>query len=424
MSMAAYAENREWIGLALALALGLLVGLQRGWAHRTDAPGTRFAGIRTFGLIGLAGGISGALFTAARPVAVIIVGASAGLILLSYYRASRQSDGASGTTSIVGLITLACGFLAATDHWLTAIAIAVPMMLLLAMRRQLHRMERGLSEAEVAAIARFALIALVILPLLPDAQYGPFDAWNPRQLWLVVVFVSGFSLMGYLAGRLLGDRLGTIATAATGSLVSSTAVTASLANGLKQESAVPALLFAGVCVASAVMFLRVMLLVAVIAPFALPTLAALALPGVIVSFAAAALFYRRMRQQPPGAAKRASVKNPFAIGPALLLLALVMVMTVAARWALERFGDAELVVVLAISGTVDVDSAVIAMGSLPREALEPRMAGLSLLAPIVLNTLFKAGAMVSIAGWRRSRPAFLALLLSALASLGALPFVL
>ncbi len=219
--------------IALALALGLLVGVQRGWAQRKQAPGSRFAGIRTYGLLGLAGGVAGALTAQSQLLTGIVLASAAGLILLSYYRSTQRGGSLSGTASLAGLVTLSCGFLAATGAQLTATAIAVAMALLLAMRTQLHRLVARLNEVEVLAVARFALIAAVILPLLPDRAFGPYLAWNPRQLWLVVVLVSGFSFAGYVAARLLGPSRGTIATAAAGSMVSSTAVTAALANRMK-----------------------------------------------------------------------------------------------------------------------------------------------------------------------------------------------
>ncbi|MEY4721358.1 MAG: hypothetical protein RIQ46_1083 [Pseudomonadota bacterium] len=411
-------------GIGLAFALGLLAGVQRGWAQRMAADGTRFAGVRTFGLLGLAGGIGGHLVAGSPAVATIVLATTAALILASYWRAAQAGTTLSGTASIAGLIVLAGGFMAATGERLLATAIVVVMVLLLSMRERLHALVERMSEVEVAAFARFALIAAVILPLLPDSAFGPFDAWNPRQLWLVVVLVCGFSLLGYVAARLLGPSRATLAVAAAGSVVSSTAVSAALAADLRKGDGHPAMLNAAVAVASAVMFARVMTLVFALAPFALPTFAALALPGLIASLAAAGLFLWRGRgaSLPPSEGLR--LRNPFDIGPALLLMALVMAMTLAARWVLIRYGDAELAIVLALSGSVDVDSAIITMGNLPQGALSARTAGLVLLPPVLLNTLFKAGTMVSIAGWRRGWPAAAALVGAALASLAVVPLVI
>ena len=107
-------DLRDLAGIAVSLALGLLVGLQRGWAQREGKPGTRFAGIRTFGLLGLVGGVAGVLLRISEPLATLLLAAAAGLVLIGYYRTSRGGASLSGTVSIAGLLTLACGFLAAT----------------------------------------------------------------------------------------------------------------------------------------------------------------------------------------------------------------------------------------------------------------------------------------------------------------------
>lgn len=410
-------------GVGLALALGLLVGVQRGWASRGEPAGARFAGIRTYGLLGLAGGLAGAVQSKAAGLAFVLLLASAVLVVLGYWRSTQRNPSVSGTASLTGLITLACGFVAGTGSFALASAVAGVTVLILTMRKQLHHLLRHLDEQEVTAIARFALIALVILPLLPDTPYGPYGAWRPRQLWLVVVLVSGFSFAGYVAARWLGPSRGVLATAAAGSMVSSTAVTASLAGKLRDEEGDRAVLNAGIALASAVMFLRVMVLTAGLALFALPTFAALALPGMMVSMAAFALILRK-RQGGAAAGAAALPRNPFDLKPALALMGLTMALTVAARWVLARYGDAGLATVLALSGVVDVDSAIITLGNLPPGTLEARIAGLVLVPPVVLNTLFKAATAISLAGWRKAAPGALALVASALVVGAALPFVI
>jgi uncharacterized membrane protein (DUF4010 family) len=399
-------------GIALALALGLLVGVQRGWVQRRAAAGTRFAGIRTFGLLGLAGGIAGALQAWAGALSAVILAASAVLILLGYWRATAREPSISGTASIAALLTLASGYMAGRGVFALASAAAGIMVLVLALRTRLHGWLRRLDEEEVLAIARFALIALVILPLLPNDPFGPLEAWRPRQLWLVVVLVSGFSFLGYFAAQQLGASRGILATAAAGSMVSSTAVTAALAGKLRDGAGDGAVLNAGIALASATMFLRVTLLCAALAPLAFPTFARLALPGLLVSLAATVLILRHRNHGAATPTDGIALRNPFALAPALVLMALTMLLTLAARWVLARYGDAGLATVLAISGTVDVDSAIITMGNLPSDTLAARTAGLVLLPPVLLNTLFKTGTAVALAGWRKSWPGAAALLAS------------
>jgi uncharacterized membrane protein (DUF4010 family) len=410
--------------VGLSLALGLLIGVQRGWTLRKEQPGSRFAGIRTFGLLGLAGGMAGAIHANDSIAATIILAGAAALVLLGYATLARSSGKVSGTASVAGLLTLGCGFLAATQQAMLATIIAVVVTLVLAMRPQLHSWIERLSAAEVNAIARFALIAMVILPLLPDHAYGPLDAWNPRQLWMVVVMVSGFSFAGYVASKRLGASRGTIATAGAGAMVSSTVVTAALATRLRNGDESAPILIAGIATASTVMLLRVLVLVAVLAPLAFSTLALLVVPAALVS-ALATLWHLRMAIRGPAhPTEEVAVRNPFDIMPALALMALVMVLSLASRWVLHRFGDAGLATVLALSGMVDVDSAIITMGGLPQGTIDGQTAGLALAAPVMLNTLVKAGAAISLAGWARGWRAALPLVASIAAGLLMLPLVL
>ncbi|AZI35924.1 hypothetical protein NT2_04_04390 [Caenibius tardaugens NBRC 16725] len=396
------------VGIAIGFALGLLVGIQRGWALRDNAAGTRFAGIRTYALMGLAGAIAGMLYQSAQGPATVLLAAAALLMLIGYARTIDRK--VSGTGTLVGLLTLACGFLAGSGEHMLGIGAAVAMVLLLALRNPLHGWVSRLSEKEVLSIARFAVIALVILPLLPDKGYGPYNAWNPRQLWMVVVMVSGFSFAGYFATKALGTTRGLLATAAAGSMVSSTAVTADMAGRMREGSGDPTFLSAAIAMASLVMFLRVNLLVGVLAPFALAPFAMLTAPAAVLSVLFALWFLRRANWgRQAGGADDLALRNPFDIGPALLLTVLVMVLTVAAHWVLARFGDQGLATVLAISGTVDVDSAIITMGSLPQGTLAAQAAALVLAVPVTLNTLFKGGVALSIAGWPKGRRAALPL---------------
>ena len=413
-------DQRQVTGMMLALALGLLVGIQRQWSQRKLPGGTRFAGVRTFGLLGLAGGIAGLLYQSAAGPAVVLLGAAAALVVIGYRRSSTDAKHISGTASVVGLITLAGGFLAGWGERLIATAIVVAMVLLLAMRSSLHRWIDRLNEREVLAIARFAVIAMVILPLLPDRGMGPYNAWNPRQLWLVVVLVSGFSFAGYFATKLLGAAKGILATACAGSMVSSTAVTASLATKIKQGGQDTALFASAVSAASVVMFVRVLLLVGLLAPFALGEFALRVVPGLLVSLGFAAWYWRNAGTPARAEARHeVGLRNPFDLGPAILLALLVMVFTVAAHFTLARFGDRGLAAVLALSGTIDVDSAIITLGSLPGGTIDARTAGLVLAIPVTLNTVFKASIATSLGGWQQGKHGTLPLIAAALTVAGA-----
>ncbi len=411
--------------VGLAFALGLLIGVERGWSHRLEPDGSRVAGIRTFALLGLAGGIAGQVSVQVSPLlGAVVLTAAVGALLIGYARAAAVGD-LSATTTVVGVITLGLGVLAAAGDLVLASVLAAVTTLVLAQRQRLHDFLGRLSEPELQAIARFGLIALAILPLLPDRSFGPLNAWNPRQIWMVVVLVSGLSLLGYAASKRLGSAKGLLATAAAGAIVSSTAVTAALAARLRKGDPDGGHLVAGIALASAVMFTRVLILVGALAPFALPALALVAGPAALISAAYVAWALRRGDQAVADAAVP-PVRNPFDLGPALILASLVMVISLAGRWALQAFGDAGLTTVLGISGMVDVDAAIITMSGLPPGSLSKLTAGYVLAAPILTNTLVKAGLALFVARGRAGRAAAAPLLLSVIAGLAGvalLPWV-
>jgi len=411
------------IGVSLALGLGLLIGVQRGWAVRDAPGGTRFAGIRTFGLIGLAGGLAGVLRPIAPSEALILMAATAALILLGYGRMTEGKETISGTASLVGLLALGCGYLATLGHGQVATTIAVLVTLVLALRSQLHHWLEHLTELEVGAIARFALIAGTILPLLPDQAYGPFDAWNPRHLWLVVVLVSAVSFAGYIACKRFGVRNGTLATAGAGALVSSTAVTAALAGHLRDGDGDRHLLSAAIAFASAIMFLRVLALVATLAPRVLPHIAFLLLPGAIASALTMIWMLRSAAREGVGETHPVAVRNPLDLAPAIGMMVLLMLFSLASRWMLAHYGQAGLAGTLALSGAIDVDSAIITLGGLPATALDTRTASLILAVPVVLNTVFKAATAIGVAGWSKGKGAVVALAPGALVSVALMPLV-
>ncbi len=356
-------------------------------------------------------------------LAAIFLAIAALALLAGYIRSLQKTENLSATTTIVGLITLGIGVFAAIGQEVLAAVIAAVMTLILSSRRQLHAWLSTMSEAEVQAIARFSLISLAILPILPDQAFGPFDAWNPRQLWMVVVLVSGLSFAGYLASKRLGPERGVIVTAAVGAIVSSTAVTVSLASRLRRAEGAEPILIAGIAAASAVMFLRVLVLVAMLAPFALTSLAVIIGPATVFSVVSAIWLLRKPRGKSDATAEAAAVHNPFDMRPALVLLGLVMVLSVVSRWTLVTFGNAGLGTVLALSGMVDVDAAIMTMSGLPAGTIDARTAGLILAAPVMLNSLLKAGLAITIGGGRAGWRAAVPLLISVACGLVALPLL-
>jgi len=394
-------------GLALALAIGLLLGVERGWRLRGEADGRRVAGIRTFALLGLLGGLAGLLSAGpAWGMAVAIVAGAIGALLLGYAGDMLLDDNVSATSTLAGMLTMALGAMATIGHMALASVGAGAALILLASRAPLHRAVQATSDADIKALLRLALVVFIILPLLPDRGMGPFDALNPFRLWTVVVITGSISFVGYILVRWLGEQRGALLTAAVGALVSSTAVTVDSARRV-QEGAVGPGAQAMIAIASSVMLFRSLVLVSVVAPFAFARFAALVVPGLLVSVLASALLLYLGRSTPPEAAAGA-MRAP-GLKLAFLFAVTVALLSVGSAWAQDAWGGDSGAILIAIGGLADIDAAIAAIGALPEGTLPVHIAALALAAPTFFNTLFKLGLFVLIAGWRRALPGAMAL---------------
>ena len=375
------------LGVVTALACGLLIGVERGFDLRGLRAGTRVAGVRTFPLVGFASGLAGLAGRLGQSFAAgALVAGIAAVVAIGYSNRPGLSKRPDATTPIATLATIGLGFLAGYGEPGFAIAGATIVTLLLALKAELHGLLDKLDESDVKALARYAVIAGAVLPFLPNGHYGPLGAWNPQKLWLVVVLVTGFSFLGYVANRIFGERHGTIATALIGGAYSSTAVTLALAQRLgreKEGGAEPA----GIALATAVMYLRVPILIAVFATRVLPAISLMLLPAILIAWGAGYWLYRKAPKHkgpaPPG--------NPIALLPALGFVVFVAIAAVAARWAQGSFGQSGIAVLLLIIGSMDVDVAIVTLGGLAPAAISPLVAAMAIGGTIIINMAVKMG---------------------------------
>ena len=382
---------QEAVRVGAGLLIGVLVGLERGFKLRNQKDGRRVAGIRTFSLLGLGAGIAG-LVAQPQPLAAgAFVAAMLAYLGIAY--APKLKAKSDATSPIAAAATIAAAFLAGLGSVGLAVAAAAVIVLVLALRDDLHDFVDRLDEQDIKALARYAVIALAVLPFLPDEPFGPYDAWNASKLWWVVILVTGFSFAGYVANRIFGAKHGTIATALIGGAYSSTAVTQSLAQRLgsgEGGGAEPA----GIALASAVMYLRVLVLVAILASRVFTHFAIIVLPALIVGAAAGYWLYRKAPHHqgpaPPG--------NPIALVPALTFLIFLAGAAVAARWAQSQFGQEGIAVLILIMGSLDVDAAIVTVGGLPAESITPALAAVALGGTILANMAVKLGVTLSYAG--------------------------
>ena len=223
-------------GLVAALAVGLVIGLERGWHDRELPEGGRVAGLRTFALTGLLGGVLGHLQPdfGAWP----LLGALLGLALLltvSYARNAKLSGNLSATTPVAMLLTLVLGAFAAHGNITLALSAAVVGAVLLDLKPTLHGWLRLIDHRELTASLQLLVLSMVILPYLPNTGLGPYAALNPYQLWWAVILIAGLSLTGHFAMRITGAQRGVLWTGILGGLASSTATTLALARYAREQ---------------------------------------------------------------------------------------------------------------------------------------------------------------------------------------------
>ena len=397
------ANAEHWIGLAGALMIGLVIGLERGWQLRGLADGTRVAGLRTFALIGLLGGVTGQIAeTMAAPVVAVGLAGLALLLALGYWRFGRSRQSLGITTEVAALLTFLLGVLASAGQPLLAVAGGVVSAVLLGFKPRLHALVKQIDAPELRAILQLPLPSAVILPLLPNSGYGPWDVLNPRQLWLMVVLISAIGFVGHFAVRLVGAQRGVMLTGLFAGLASSTALTLTLSRAAREQPAFSRVFAAAVVLASTTMFPRLLVLVGAISPALLPRIlmpvGVITVAGIIASLALA--LYAKQGRTPPS---QAPMQKPFALATALrfaLLLALVMV----AAEALRRYaGDVGVYSVAFISGLTDVDAITLSILQMVERELAPNVAEQAILIAALANTTVKMGLAVVIArgrmGW-------------------------
>jgi uncharacterized membrane protein (DUF4010 family) len=393
--------------LALALAIGLLIGIERGWAEREGPKGSRTAGIRTFTLIGLLGGIMAALVPMAGPWPLALVGLAFCVAFAAFaWREAVADNSFSVTSTVAGILTYALGAFAVLGDVTAAGAAGVAVAGLLAARTPLHDFVRRLSWQELRSAILLLAMTVILLPLLPREAIDPWGAIIPYEVWLLVILIATVSFIGYLAVRLLGETRGLATAAAAGALVSSTAVTLSNARLAKLHPNNGSRLAGAIALAWAVSLLRMTAVAcalnyALLLPLGIPSAgAALALIG------ASAMFFARGGGSAEG--KRFSLSNPFELKTVFVFGFILALVLAASKILIEQFGAGGLFAFAAISGLVDVDPIVLSSARLAGDSVTTAHAAFAILIAATANIVAKSLIAVSAGGLRFGIPLGLA----------------
>lgn len=372
---------------ATALAIGLLIGLERGWRDRDEKPGQRAAGIRTFSLVALFGALTGAMSLGGDrlllAVSVLTLGVTLGAFL---WREGERDDDLSATSMVAGLVTFALGALAVLGDLHSAVAGGVATAVLLASKHVLHGWLQRLRWTELQSILQLAAMSFIVLPLLPQRFIDPWNSINPYQLWLMTISLAAVSFVGYVASRLAGEKLGLLVAAMIGGMFASTAVTLTLARQATGNFKHDRMLAGGIVAAGAIMVLRVVVicgfanfsLARQLANYLIPAAAAMSVIGIL--FLKTGPLMREDKQQTMVFA------NPFDLVEVLRFGLLLAGVFSAVTLAQQHYGQSGLMTVAFLSGLVDVDAMTL---SAARLSESPDLLMRLILLTVASNSLAK-----------------------------------
>ncbi len=386
--------------LATALAIGLVVGVERGWQFRDEPDGARVAGIRTYALSGLLGGVAVAIAQALESPLVFAAGLLAFTAIAGVFqlRDAAQRGTVSATAAIAAIAVFALGALAVLGETLAAGAAGVAMAGVLASREVLHNLLRKLTWIELRSALLLLAMTLIVLPLLPNRTIDPWGGVNPWQVWFFTVLIAAVSYAGYVTVRLMGPSRGLAATALIGAIVSSTAVT--VAFGRRAKAGEPwQPLAGGAALAAMVSVLRVVIIVAVANPALVVEMVVPATAAAFTFGASGALMLWRTRTITAGADH---LGNPIDFA-ALLLFGVVFVVVGAASAALTgSLGAGGLTLTSAFAGVFNIDVAALTTSQLAGSAVPLADGARAVLLALAFNAggrLVAAVAMGPVRYW-------------------------
>ncbi|MFN2361379.1 MAG: MgtC/SapB family protein [Marinobacter sp.] len=385
------ADNQTTLNLVIALLLGAIIGLERGWDARGQASGERIAGIRTFALIGLLGGIA-ALLTQevtewAFPVLLVSVVAVA-MVAFSERLAHIRNFSITGTIGMV--LTFCFGAIAVAVDPAIATGAAVVTALILDNKKEIHGLVDKLQSHELDAALKLLVISVVMLPLLPNEDLGPGGVLNPREIWWMVVLIASVSFVGYFAIRMAGMRKGILFTSLFAGLSSSTALTLHYARQSTVSPEVSPQFASGILIACGTMFPRILVYCALINPALLPSLIWPVAVMTILLYLPALIIWKR-NQGALEATRPELTQNPLDLKSALLFGALLTGILLLGEFLQEWLGDLGIYMLAATSGVADVDAITLSLTRMSQDSLAMQTAVIGIVIAAATNNLVKSG---------------------------------
>ena len=389
-------DTSDLVRLLIATLGGAAVGLERQWSGHALGASARFAGIRTFTMLGALAGLSGWLWsTGATALAAILLVGAVAIVVVAYLAGSRQDI--DSTTEVAALLVLAAGVLAGLGSVGIASGIVALLTLILVEKSRLHAMVERIDDVGLRSGVRFAVMALVVLPLLPAGPYGPFGGIRPRELWALVLFFTGLGFAGYLARRLVGPGHGYLVTGLLGGLASSTNVTFTFARASRSDAASERALAFGAVAANAVLFPRVLVATTILNPAVVPPLLLFLVPPAAVAALVAAVGAFRPAAE---GATDVSLHNPLQLWSALQVALIFQAVLMAVYVVRDIWGASGVLTSAAILGLTDVDALTVSMARGVAQTISPAVAAAAIAVGVLANTGVKLGLALLLGSMR------------------------
>ena len=401
-----------FLSLGVALAVGLLIGLEREQSAAAEHKDQHLiGGARTHPIVALLGGLSMLLAAEVGLVLpVVVLVALVTFLVVNYHADLREGRGPGITSEIalvvsfmLGALALSTGIIEPSTRRISVVAAAaVVVTLLLSVKPRSKELARRMSQEDVNATLKFLIVAVVVLPLLPDETYGPLEVLNPRQIGFLVVLIAGISFVGYAAVRIMGPERGLGLTGFVGGLASSTAVTLAMSSRAKEEPGLIRACALAVVLASTIMVARVAIVIGLVNSALLRALTWPLVAMGVASTAASLLLYLRSRRH-ARTSEPVSISNPFELSTALKFAAVFSVVLLGSRAATEYLGTRGTYAAGLLAGTTDVDAISLSMARLAGGEIALPVAATTVFLGLASNTIVKGAMATALGGWRFGR---------------------
>ncbi len=398
-------EHQIW-NLLIALLLGAIIGIQRGWVKRNSVEGSRVAGIRTYSLVGLLGGLVAVLADHYSPLLLGFAFIALVIVACIAFVMKHKNSGDVSITGLVSLlVTFILGCLAVAGEAVLAASAAVITALVLDNKKELHEALQKLQEYELDAALKLLLISIVLLPLLPNKAYGPWKALNPYEIWWMVVLIASISFVGYFAIKIGGTKRGILFTSIFAGLSSSTALTLQFSHLSREQPGISPLLASGILLSCGTMFPRLLVILSVLNPHLVKLLWPIVIAMMFALYLPAWLIWRRSQVEQVEQSNKQS--NPLALQSALVFGALLAVIMLLSHALSDWFGNTGVLMLSAVSGITDVDAISLALGRQSTQHLSLTTAALGIIIAASVNTMVKMGMVMALGErklWHRVVP--------------------